>query len=89
MQPRRDHPTQTHPQQAAPLWTIERQELNQRFMAGQDPVSEWTVYFRVRNGVLGWVVVPADQYTAETVAAVIQPAATIIEAVGSLHGPTQ
>lgn len=67
-----------------PLWTVVRQELDRRYVPGTDPIEEWVVYFVTRNGTEAYVRVPRDSYTADLVAAMIQPEAEMIEAVGSM-----
>lgn len=74
-----------HPEQKPPLWVVERQEKNSRFVPGQDPIVEYTVYFRTRSGTLGWVTLPANQYNAQNVADAISPEAERMEAVQGLH----
>lgn len=87
--PQAHHPTPPpqHPAMQRPLWHVTGQSFARRYVVGQDPVDEWTVYFETRNFVSGQVTLLAADYTPDAVAAAIEPVATNLEHIHALEGP--
>jgi hypothetical protein len=78
------HPAQYHAA-AKPLWTVVRQELDERYTPGTDPTEEWVVYYVTRSGVQSSVRVPRDLYSSEYVRALITPEAELLEEIAHLR----
>lgn len=86
--PQAHHPQPAHvtPPPRRPLWHVTGQSFSRRYVVGQDPVDEWTVYFETRNFVNGQVTLLAADYTPDAVAAAIEPEATKLEHIHALEG---
>lgn len=69
---------------AKPLWVVTNQIYSTVYTPGLDPYGVWTVYYTTRSGVQGQVAITEDQYTAETVAAVVEPLAQELEDIAAL-----
>lgn len=78
------------PSQSAPLWSVGwddgslPQEMDQAYPPNGEPYDQWTVRFTTRSGTKGSVKIPATQYSAQSVAAAIQPLAEQLEQVHTL-----
>jgi hypothetical protein len=79
------HPAAHHAALQKPLWIVVRQELDNRYTPGTDPVEEWVVYYVTRSGVESSIRIPRDLYSPEVAAAMIQPEAEMLEHVAHLQ----